>query len=127
MAIATIEEDQIPEHYGSYSHVEIVNTGGNAIGQEIIAAGHHPKMRLVHAQYVSMVYADAGHIVTIEKGDGTDLTTALACSTTALNSVDGVPIVGVVVEKNEAVRLLSGSEGGATTVVMVALRFETIH
>lgn len=127
MSIATIEEDQIPEHYGSNSHVEIVNTGGNAIGQEIIAAGHHPKMRLVHAQFVSMVYADAGHIVTVEKGDGTDLTIALACATTALNSVDGVPIVGVVVEKNESVRLLSGSEGGAATVVMVVLRFETIH
>ena len=125
--VSTIEENQVPEHYGSISHFEIVNTGGNAIGQEIIAPGHHPKMRLVHAQYVPLVYETAGHIITIEKGDGTALTVAIACSTTAFNSVDGVPIEGVVIERNESVRILSGSEGGAATVVGVNLRFETIH
>lgn len=125
--ISTLEANEIPEHYVNIDHTEIMNTGGAVVTPECIAAGHHPKMRLVNAQITTMVHDTTQNKYTIEKGDGTDLTAQATASATALNSVDFAPVAGVVVERNESVKILSGSEGGANTVGMVNMVFESIH
>lgn len=125
--ISTLEANEIPEAYLNVDHTEIMNTGGAVVTPECIAAGHHPKMRLVNAQITTMVHDTTQNKYTIEKGDGTDLAAQATASATALNSVDFVPTAGIVVERNESVRVLSGSEGGAATVGMVNMVFESIH
>lgn len=127
MAGEQVEERDMPEAYGSITHTEIINTGGAALTKEVIAVRGHPKMRLVDAQVTPLVHDTAGNVYTIEKGDGTNLTDALTASTTALNGADFTPVEGVEIARNESVQVLCGSEGGANTVGMLTMRFETIH
>ena len=122
-----VEERDMPEAYGSITQTEIIVTGGAAVTKEVIAVRGHPKMRLVDAQVTPLVHDTAANVYTIEKGDGTNLTDALTASATVFNSTDFTPVEGVEIARNESVQILTDASGGAATVGMLTMRFETIH
>ena len=127
MVLSVLSEIELPEHYGLFTTIRVMNTGGAADTDIVLAAGHHPKCRLVSAQIISFVHDTAANKYTIEKGDGTDLAAQATASATVFNSVDFVPVIGIEIARNESVQFVADATGGALTVGMLVAHFETIH
>ena len=124
--ISTIEESEIPQFYLARSIVWVVppnTTNGTTF--QLIAAGHHPRMRLVKAQSTATVYATAPLDITLEEEDGTDHAT-VASSATVFTPVD-FTITDNVWESDESVFAHVTDQGSATNTAIVSLYFEAIH
>jgi len=55
MTISTIEESEIPEYMVPFTLVYSTVANASANTNEVCAAGHHPKCRIVRGQVVSLV------------------------------------------------------------------------
>lgn len=125
MTISTIEESEIPEHYSIWGMTVAYKVGFTAGQKVIVAAGHHPKCRLVSGQVHPHIFTTTGSQFTVEDGDGNNATDNL---TTAVvdTMLDFTPIAGQVFERNEAICILS-VQGNAANANSVYLLFESVH
>lgn len=125
MTISTIEESEMPEQYSLFSTVTAYKVAFTAGQKVIVAAGHHPKCRLVGGQVHPHIFTTTGSQFTVEKMDGTNASDNL---TTAVvdTMLDFTPIQGIVFERNDAIVILS-VQGNAANANSVYLLFESVH
>lgn len=124
MAISTVEEKEIPEHYSVFSVTKGYSPAFTAGSDVVVKAGHHPKCRLVDVMVLPIVYGAASTII-VEDGDGNDA--SVVATTAVVNTiVKGEIIESQVFERNESINILS-TKGGATDVMLVTLMFESVH
>lgn len=126
MSIATLEEDELPEHYMLF---ELTHNRkpADSTGQVVLCEpGHHPKCRLVYVKLMTLVYGAADAFM-VEDGDGNDAIVSLAQGTAIGISVEATLIEGQVFERNEAICVNLTGDGGATEASIMTLLLESIH
>ena len=125
MTVNQIEESEIPEHYGVFTVTKCYPVAFSAGQDVVVAAGHHPKCRLVSGTVHPHIFTSTGSQFTVEDGDGNDASDNLTTATVD-TMLDFTPIAGQVFERNEAICILS-VQGNAANANTVHLMFESIH
>lgn len=130
MAINTVEENEMPEHYGVFTLTR-TRIPAEGTGQfELAAADHHPKCRLVSAEVVALIYASAADVLAIEHEDGGDVATATASVTVGTPvAMTIAPAAGysTTFERNEPIIMLASTQGNAANATTITAQFETVH
>lgn len=125
MTISTIEETEIPEHYGHITLIKGYKTADSTGQFQLLAAGHHPKCRITRTS-VTILDGSAQVQAVIEDGDGNDAATGLNSGTTAFVNTEGTLVAGQVFERNEAV-MLNVTAAGTGIHALFVVELETIH
>lgn len=125
MAISTVEEKEIPENYSIFTIVKHYPVAAAASTITVVAAGHHPKCRMVSGQVNPDIFTSTGSQFTIKDGDANAASDTL--TTAVVDTVlDFTPVPGQVFERNEAIQIVyvQGNAANASTVVAM---FESVH
>ena len=126
MAISTIEENEMPEHYSLFTLVHS-RKPADSVGQVVLAAaGHHPKCRIASAHYTVLAYTAVADQVAVEDGDGNDAATVTGGSAIGI-SVNMDLIAGQVFERNEAICANLTVDGDAANAGVLFVTLESIH
>lgn len=120
----------MPSAYGVFTIVR-TRVPAEGTGQFVLlAAGRHPKCRLVSAQVVATIYSTAADVIAIEHDDGVNVATATASATI------GTPVAmtiapadsrGAVFARDEAVMMVASTQGNAANATTVQATFETVN
>jgi len=120
-----MDQDELPEYMvvGSVHHgFKTADAPGKTT---LLAAGHHPKLRIVKADVTLLAEATTQATAQIELGsDGTDLVTGLDTGT-AVATVAGTVVPGLTVPRNDAV-VLNVLTSGATVAALFDCQFESV-
>lgn len=120
-----MDQDELPEYVvvGTVQHgFKTADAPGKTT---LLAAGHHPKLRITKANVTLLAAATTQATAVIELGsDGTDLVTGLDTGTSAA-TVAGTVVDGLTVARNDAV-VLNVATSGATVVALFDCQFESV-
>lgn len=124
-----IDPSEIPEYFLRTDLVRIIETADGAARVELLAPGHHPKVRVCGAPRI--VSLDPGVSVEmtmdLELGDGTDLYTALDTGTTDYEVIDGTRgSTDNIVEAHEGL-YANVDAAGTAALVILTVPIESIH
>lgn len=130
MTISTIEESELPESMVPFT-VYHCRSPADSVGQVVIsAAGHHPKCRLVRANYIAIVYSTAVDVLAIERGSGEDVATvsgAAVTGTPAAFTIAPAAATKNSFERNEDIAVNLTTDGNAANSGLALMTFENIH
>lgn len=127
MAKSTVEENEIPEHYGVFSLTHN-RKPADAVTDKFVLAhpGHHPKCRIVSVKHTVLVYNASVDVFAVEDGDGNDAAVLTAGAAIGI-STEGTLTAGQVFERNEAIVALLTTDGDAANAGILTVLMETIH
>ena len=126
MAINTIEENEMPEHYSLFTLTHN-RKPADGVGQVVLAApGHHPKCRIVSVKHTVLAYAAAVDVFAVEDGDGNDAATLDGGAAIGI-STEGALVAGQVFERNEAICANLTTDGNAANAGILTVLLESIH
>lgn len=122
MTSVKIDQDELPEYLVRAPIVKIIETADGVDRFELLAPGHHPKLRVTDCRIVSLDPAVSVQMqAVLELGDGTDIYTALNTGTTDYEVVDGTrATTDNIVERHEGLYLNVTAAGTAALVLLVA-------
>ncbi len=126
MTVSVVQPNEIQEYFAAPLMVFKGFKTADGTGQiQLVAAGHHPTMRVVRAG-VLMLDGTAQVQAVIEDGDGNDAVTGLDSGTTAFVLTEGTLVEGQIFNRNEAV-MLNVTAAGTDAHVLFLVQFESIH
>ena len=125
MTISKLDQNELPEFLVHGACIKFYKTADGTTNITLLAAGHHPKLRITRAEiclYTGAVQSQQ----TITKGDGTTtLVSGLNSGTTAGTYVAGTPVAGAYLDRNDALLLVT-SAAGTTVLSMIVVEWESI-
>jgi hypothetical protein len=125
MTVSLIEESEIPEFYSHITLSKGFKTADGTSQIQMVAAGHHPKMRITRAQ-VTVFAGSVAVAAVIEDGDGNDATSSLSSGTTAFATTEATLVAGQYFDRNEAV-MIKPSAAGTDIYALYIVELESIH